>query len=259
MLVPRRLAQSLIALLMIGTASAACRRQDQPATSAPPPALAPQPQPPRPAADAPYCDFDLSGDKADHVFFLLGMRNELTGVVFQDGSDLLEDFFCNERDVARTYQRVAATMQREQGLEADLRDETIQSCRTRYYSRSLARRVRSCFKPEDLGYGKSLNVALFRREGGGPAWLTERGLTDDSFYRRRALAYLSGAWTRFHHAKDFEFYGGRGKAELVARLLDNLGCSRITIESTVGVAPGMTRVHFEPTDEVSAWLRKEWQ
>ena len=90
MLVPRRLAQSLIALLVIGTANAACRGQDQPATSAPPPALAPQPQVLRSAADNPYCDFDLSGDKADHVFFVLGMRHELTGVVFQDGSDSLK-------------------------------------------------------------------------------------------------------------------------------------------------------------------------
>jgi hypothetical protein len=253
MLVPTRLARSFLALAVAGAMAAACRQKEEP--PAPPPAQALRLEP----AGTSYCDFDLSGDKADHVFFMLGMRNEMFGIGFQDGSDNLENFFCNEVDLARTYRTVAETTQREQGLEADLREETIQSCLTRYYSPSLSRRVRSCFKAEDLGPNRSLSLAIFVRENGGrPAFITERGLPDDVFYRRRALAYLSGAWARFHHEKDFAFSANRGKAELVAQLLDHLGCERISIESTVGYVPGGNFVHFQPTAEVSEWLRKKW-
>jgi hypothetical protein len=76
--------------------------------------------------------------------------------------------------------------------------------------------------------------------------------------RRRALAYLAGAWARFRHGPDFMFANAREKATLVAQLLTDLGCRRVRLESTFGLIPQGNAVHFQPTNEVKQWLEKAW-
>jgi hypothetical protein len=97
---------------------------------------------------------------------------------------------------------------------------------------------------------------LFTRGRGG--LITEQGRSDEAFPRRRALAYLAGAWARYRRGDDFVFANAHDKATLVEGLLSALGCSRISLESTYGLIPQANIVHFQPTDEVMEWLRKTW-
>ncbi len=213
------------------------------------------------------CGLDLTGERADNVFFLLGLRN-LQGVV--EGSDVVEGFYCNEQTVAKLFHRRLEALAVEQGIAADVRQQTVQDCLTSYHSKILRDRLNSCYRYE-LTIPKSsppsvkaprsgattLNLELFYRSGvGGLA--PDGGLSDAVFARRRALAYLAGTWARFGQAPDFVFHANQESAEFVAALLSNLGCRDVRVEHTVGLIPGATLVHFEPTPEVAEWLRRTW-
>jgi hypothetical protein len=214
------------------------------------------------------CKLDLVGDRADNVFFLLGLRN-FQGLV--EGSDVVERFYCNEQTVAKLFRGRLEALAVEQGITADVRQQVVQECLTSYHSRILADRLNSCYRyqltipstaptsvPTLRSSAASLNQGLFYRSGvdrGAP----EGGLSDTVFARRRALAYLAGAWARFGHAPDFVFSAYYSdKAEFVAGLLNNLGCRNVRVEHTMGLIPGGTFVHFEPTSEVREWLGKAW-
>lgn len=213
------------------------------------------------------CSLDLSGERADDVFFLIGLRN-LQGVV--EGSDVVEGFYCNEQGVAKLFHRRLEALAAQQGITADVRQETVQECLTSYHSAILRARLNSCYQYE-LAIPKSapasvkvprsgattLNPGLFYRNGVGvPA--PDGSLSDDVFARRRALAYLAGTWARFGQPPDFVFTANQERAEFVAGLLSNLGCRRVRVEHTVGMIPGGTFVHFDPTPEVAEWLRRTW-
>lgn len=84
------------------------------------------------------------------------------------------------------------------------------------------------------------------------------GLPDEVFRRRRALAYLAGAWVRYGRGSDFVLANAQDKAKLIAQLLTNLGCREVRLESTFGFIPQTNAVHFQPTEEVTQWLQKVW-
>ena len=214
------------------------------------------------------CDFDLRDERADNVFFVLGLLN-VRGVV--EGSDRVESFYCNEQTVAQLFHRRLTALAKEQNLPADVREETVQQCLTFYYSKVLADRLNSCYKyeltiprsaPASSGSirrtgATSFNLGLFYR-GRTSSLVPERGLSDGMFFRRRALAYVAGTWARFGRGPDSVLTNYPEKAEFVAGLLSGLGCSNVRVEHTVGLIPGGWLVHFEPTNEVTEWLRKAW-
>src|SRR4029453_14011252 len=133
-----------------------------------------------------------------------------------------------------------------------------QECLVSFYSKAIAHRLNSCYRftvtdqrreqGPDGTYRRtaaaSLERGLFFRASAISA-LTERGLSDDVFFRRRAVAYLAGAWARFGHDQKFVFSNARAKADLIAVLLLDLGCRNIIVESTVGLTPQGNAVHFE--------------
>lgn len=249
-----------LALTLLVFAAAGCRESG--ATDQRPPSLASSPS----SSDG-SCDFDLRDERADNVFFVLGLLN-VRGVV--EGSDRLESFYCNERTVAQLFHRRLTALAKEQSVPADVREEIVQKCLTFYYSKVLADRLNSCYKyeltiprsaPASSGIRRtgatSLNPGLFYR-GGTSSPVPERGLSDEVFFRRRAFAYVAGAWARFGQGGDFVFTNNPEKAEFVAGLLSGLGCRKVRVEHTVGLIPGGWFVHFEPTSEVTEWLRKAW-
>jgi hypothetical protein len=102
----------------------------------------------------------------------------------------------------------------------------------------------------------SLGLELFMRSGRGVS--IGNGLPDEVFRRRRALAYLAGAWVRYGRGSDFVLANAQDKAKLIAQLLTNLGCREVRLESTFGFIPQTNAVHFQPTEEVTQWLQKVW-
>lgn len=216
------------------------------------------------------CKFDLTGDKGDNVFFVLGLLNEYNGRYIMEDSDQVEGFYCNEATTARLFRRSIGALAQNQNLDPFITEATVQECLLSYHSIALADRLNSCYvyqtSAERLAQGPdgtrrrtasaSLSRQLFSKKSSGA--MTEKGLSDELFYRRRALAYISGAWARYGRDKDFVFANAHDKAMLVAGLLMALGCHDIRLESTVGNLPQANIVHFQPTDEVMEWLTKEW-
>jgi hypothetical protein len=217
------------------------------------------------------CDFDLAGDKADTVFFTLGLLNEYNGRGIVEDSDRVEGFYCNETNTARLFRRYLGRLAQEQGLNPAVREETVQQCLVSYYSKPIADRLNSCYRYQmtdqrlaqasDGTYRRTADPSLlasrlFARDS--ISFITEKGLSDEAFFRRRALAYLAGAWARYGRGNEFVFANAHDKATLVEGLLSDLGCSRISLESTYGLVPQANIVRFQPTDEVTEWLRKTW-
>lgn len=204
-----------------------------------------------PAAAQPA--FDLRGAKAERVFFVLGMLFEYGGAPVIQGNGTIQTLFCNERDVVPLFTRVLASLAKEQGLPADLRTEARQSCLTAVSSPSIAARLGDYY-PRHSG---PLDLALFAAPG---ARLDPKSGTigPQDLDRRRALAYVAGAWARYRHDGAILLAAGKSKADLVAVLLKALGCANVRVMTTVDAAPGSSTVSFEPTPEVSTWLNKSW-
>jgi hypothetical protein len=194
-------------------------------------------------ADGLACDFDLTGPKADRVFFALGMRFEHPGRFTVKGGTQVESLFCSEKDKAPVLSRVLVALAKEQGLPGDLREDTKQGCLTVFHSPSLAPRLDSCYRRG----ASSLDLAVFSRTGAA-----------QDLDRRRALAYVAGAWARHRRDRAFLLTAGTDKADLLATLLKALGCANVRVERRLDASPGSNTVHFEPTAEVSEWLNKTW-
>ena len=204
-----------------------------------------------PAAAQPA--FDLRGAKAERVFFVLGMLFEYGGAPVIQGNGTVQTLFCNERDVVPLFTRVLTSLAKEQGLPADLRTEARQSCLTAVSSPSIAARL-SGFYPRRSG---PLDMALFAAPD-ARLDLKPGAIAPQDLDRRRALAYVAGAWARYRHDRTILLAAGKSKADLIAALLTALGCTNVRVATTVDAAPGGSTVSFEPTAEVSTWLNRSW-
>lgn len=215
------------------------------------------------------CDLDLSGEKAVTVFRTLGMLSEYLGRDIVEGSDIVEGFGADERPVAEAFGRVGQRLATEQHLEEPSLDESDGALT--FHSRPMTERLNSCYS-YDLssgwrqqgphgtmvrGTGGALPTESFRR-GGTVTLDPAGGESNDTLYRQRALAYVSGAWLRSHRGADFVFANNEKKSARIAGLLHGLGASRVTIESTVGLIPQTNMVHFTPTPLITEWLNQRW-
>ncbi len=72
--------------------------------------------------------------------------------------------------------------------------------------------------------------------------------------REAELAFLSGAFARRSRDGEFLLINAEHKAELIGRLLADLGCSDVWVRSTAGLIPQTTLVSFAATAEVTQWL-----
>lgn len=210
-------------------------------------------------APAGVCGLDVTGPRADAVFFALGMAREQGGRPIDTRSPQLEYFYCDEQPASVVFRRVVTRLALEQGLPADFREETVQGCLIATSSPSIAPGLNACYQPKEQPgrppvYG--LDLALFARRGA--AAQGQASLSSNQLERRRALAYVAGAWARFHRGQAIVLAAGDAKADLLAALLKALGCANVSVESTVDTIPGASTVHFEPTPEVTAWINKAW-
>ena len=134
------------------------------------------------------CDFDLTGDKADTVFFVLGLLDEYNGRGIVENGDRIEHFYCNESKMVGLFRRYIGKLAQEQGLDPAVREETVQQCLVFYYSKPVTDRLNSCYRyrmtDQALARGPtgtykrtasaSLSGELFMR---GSGVVTERGLS----------------------------------------------------------------------------------
>jgi hypothetical protein len=218
------------------------------------------------------CRFDLTGDKEVTVFFVLGYLDEYLGRVVVEEDDTIERTFKNQ-DVDG-FRRQLDKLAAQQRVGLPIREETADNGGIVFRSRPIADRINSCYRyrltyaeqvqARDGSYRRvaraaALDTQLFSRhdvEGGRSEG--RAGLPEGVFCRRRALAYVAGAWARGHQGDALEFANSKDKAELIAHLLVNLGCKPVRIETTYGYVPSHNTVRFTATDEVREWLAKAW-
>jgi hypothetical protein len=215
------------------------------------------------------CHFDLSGHKEVTVFRTLGMLDEYLGRDIAEDSDMVEHFYKSEPQAAEAFRRVTTQLATEQQMQPPALEDTADH--TYFRSRALAERLNSCYAYTmtngSLYEGPNrvmlratkgtLPIALFKRSGEvrmDPAG----GISDNVLYRRRALAYVSGAWRRYQHGADLVFANSQKKAALISDLLHDLGARDVTVESTVGVIPQTNMVHFTPSPLIAEWFGQTW-
>jgi hypothetical protein len=168
------------------------------------------------------------------------------------------------------FRRYLDELARDQGIDPTIRQETTQGCLVSYHSKALTDALNSCYRYTPSGSSWTvasdgtrrwlatgvLNDRLFYTGSGGT--YGRDGLSDSAFYRTRALAYLSGAWTRYGEDQSFHFANADDKAKRIAQLLVDLGARNIRLESTYGLIPRTNWVHFEPTQQLLDWLQRPW-
>lgn len=201
-----------------------------------------------------HCDFDLSADKAVTVFRVLGFLEEYNGRAIMEDGEGVERLFCDERHLADEFRAALERLSAEQGLAAPTQS-TEQECLTFFASATLTPRLDSCYRFE-LTDG----ITAVAPHGRGRRRVTTGRFNFDLLYgnggvdRLRARAYLQGAWRRWGRAGAFTFANSSHKAEGIAFLLGQLGCTEVVIHHSVGTIPQGYRVTFTPTDEVAGWL-----
>jgi hypothetical protein len=89
------------------------------------------------------CGFDLTGDKPDTVFFVLGLLDEYNGRMITEDGDQVERFYCNEAKMPGLFRRYIGKLAQEQGIDPAVREETVQRCLVFYHSRPVADRLNS--------------------------------------------------------------------------------------------------------------------
>lgn len=195
--------------------------------------------------------FDLTGAKADRVFFVLGMLMEHPGGRAVRGPDEVELFYCSEKALVPVFTRVVTALATEQGLPADVRSETKQGCLTTVLSPSVAAGL-AAFYPRGA---RPIDVRWFVRPGAPAA---AGGIPPADLERRRALAYVAGAWARHRRDGTLVLTAGSGKADRLAMLLTALGCRGVRVDAKLDAVPGSQTVYFEPSADVDAWLKRAW-
>jgi len=201
---------------------------------------------------------DLKDGRGVTVFFILGFLDEYTGRHVVEGDDLVEGFYCNETEKVTVFLRQLERLAQEQGLKADIRQETIQGCLTRVRSAVLSEALNAMYrKREEPPIAQSwMADADGRHHRLGTLWIDDqvfRGVERDLKF-----AYVAGAYDRYGVADSMRFANSQHKVALLEALLSELGASNIRTEATQGFMPQTNTIYFQPSAELRTWLGRAW-
>ena len=200
------------------------------------------------------CDFDLSGSRASTVFYVLGVLDDYNGRGIVEGGEIVERFSCREGSLPDEMRALMSRLSAEQGVPAPT-DTVVQDCVIAFQSTALTARLNSCYR-----YELTDDMTVSSPDGPGTRRITSGTFNVGLLYgsggvdRVRASAYLEGAWRRWGRDGAFTFTNSGHKAEGIAFLLGQLGCSQVVVHHSVGTIPQGYQVTFTPTDEVAGWL-----
>lgn len=201
---------------------------------------------------------DLSNGRGVTVFFVLGFLDEYLGRNIVEGDDLVERFYCNEPGKVPVFRRQLERLAQEQGLKAEIRQETIQGCLTLVRSLVLAEAVNAMYrKREEPPIEQSWTTdAEGRHRRLGTLWI------DDQVFlgveRDLKFAYVAGAYARYGTSDSMRFANSQHKVTLLVALLKELGSSNIRTASTEGFIPQGNTINFRPSAALRTWLDRTW-
>lgn len=184
--------------------------------------------------------------------------NEYLGRNVMEDDDLVEEVFANEAPALPAFRRQLARLSTEQGLEPATESplDGGQGGQIVFRSRSIADRINSCFRYQMTnGSATQAPDGSYRRYGKAQAPLSYVFFVN---HRRRALAYIAGAWIRYGQEGTFQFANSLDKATLIAHLLTDVGCLPVSLETIFGYIPSTNILRFTPTTELRESLAKPW-
>jgi hypothetical protein len=201
---------------------------------------------------------DLENGHGVTVFFILGFLDEYLGRHVVEGDDLVEVFYCNEGEKVIVFRRQLERLAQEQGLKAEIQQETIQRCLTKVRSAPLASALNAMYRKREA---PPIEQSGTTDAAGRPRRLETLWADDQLFLgvdRDLKLAYVAGAYARYGTGDSMRFANSQHKVALLAALLKALGCSNVRTESTQGFIPQANTIYFDPSAELRKWLGRVW-
>lgn len=179
-------------------------------------------------------DYDLAGSKGTNLFFVLGFLDEYSGRHIDTNSDQIEHFYWGEYIQAYVILAYLNKIKHDQGLSTDISVERRQELLISLHSDEMTKLINSFYESSRNSF---FPYAQFQGRD-----------------RSLKLAYLAGAYFRYGRNSSFSFANSYKKAELVVRLLSDVGCKLPEIKSSEGTIPVNNIVYFEPTNELTEWF-----
>lgn len=193
---------------------------------------------------------DVSNGRSRTIFWLLGFRDEYQGrQIAGADDDRVEGFYCDEAEAVRDFRRVLSRLAREQGFHEDVKERVYQQCLTEL--RSLEIRVAL-----DSFYVDRRTTGIFAN---GKEVIALRATYDmfDGMGPGAKLAYLSGAYQRHGRGSAFGSTNAEHKADLIARLLSEVGATDVRRVTARDSIPNGNWVHFRASSELAAALERD--
>jgi hypothetical protein len=201
---------------------------------------------------------DIRDGRGVTTFFILGFLDEYLGRNIVEGDDLIERFYCDEGAKAIVFRRQLERLAREQGLAANIHQETFQGCLTMVRSSVLAGAVNALYRKRQT-YSideRSMTDTAGRRRRLTTVWVDDRLFL--GVERELKFAYVAGAYARHGAGDSMRFANARHKVAVIVTLLKELGCSNVHAVSTQGRIPETNTIYFQPSAEMKKWLDRTW-
>lgn len=196
---------------------------------------------------------DLRINRGITVFFVIGALGEYMGRHIVEGDDTVEGFYANEPETARILLAAVRRLAGEQSLEDDVSFELIENGRQEFS------RIRSPLVSAAINslYDVHWDSGIRGRGRDGRYHRTARlwinlGMIEPHV-REAKLAFLAGAFVRFHRGEDIVLYNSEHKAAVLVALLRELGCTEVSTTTKAGI-PSANIIRFTPTPTVARWL-----
>jgi hypothetical protein len=201
---------------------------------------------------------DIRDGRGVTVFFILGFLDEYLGRNIVQGDDLVERFYCDEAAKVVVFRRQLERLAREQGLDTNIRQETLQRCLTMVRSSVLADALNALYRKRQAYSIKerSMTDTAGRRRGLTTVWV------DDQLFlgaeRELKFAYVAGAYARYGAGDSLRLANSQHKVAVLVALLKELGCSNIRTDSIQGRIPQTMTIYFQPSEEMRSWFDRGW-
>lgn len=186
----------------------------------------------------------------DRLYLVLGFLDEFDGrVIFDDQPDFVECADLAMPETSQIFLRHLDALARERQIAPATRETDIHG-RPVLRSLALAALINGCYtKVLPSGYADEQGRPIGRR------MLVSHDMFGDNA-AVRTLSYLAGAYLRDGEGNAFRIAGASHKVDLIAALLNELGCSETTVTYRPGWVPRVHTLAYQPTPDVAAWLAR---
>lgn len=179
------------------------------------------------------------------------MLEEYSSRKFVDGSDHIERFYWGEQFHGYVMAAYLIKISQEMGIINDLDIKRKQDLLVILHSTTMSKYLNSFYKYELSNTSRTKINGEWKSMG----WAN---LNYDSFNNKSEsikYSYLAGAYFRFGLSNRYRLTNGQRKAELISKLLTDVGCPDPSISIKKGI-PSTVYVDFKPTVKLLDWFSR---